>query len=96
MNLSRSKQSIITRIARNADGVDFVLRVLVIESEAGIDLRVLSATPLSTEKAVRLDRPTLKSAVPLPVRSFFSRVISPFSDDYSFLTSQPTRAPSLC
>lgn len=105
MNLSRSKQSIITRIARNAEGVDFVLRILVVESEAGIDLRVLSATPLaqaqtagvpSDKKAVRLDRPAVKNAALLPVRSFFSRVISPFSDDFSFLTSQPTRAPSFC
>ena len=30
----------------------------------------------------------------LPIKSFFSNVVSNFSKDFSFIMSQPTRAPS--
>ena len=52
---------------------------------------------IQAEQPEILCLPSVKSPVEfIPVRSIFSDFVSIFSKDFSFIMSQPTRAPSFC
>jgi hypothetical protein len=57
--------------------------------------QILNETELSKEEILCL--PGIKSPADfIPVRSIFLNLVSDFSKDFSFVMSQPTRAPNFC
>lgn len=95
MNLSRTKHSTITKIMRNNNGVECLVRLLIVETETGIDVRVLSAIPVSnsTETTYKLAGFTEKTA-PSELVSYNENPFAVLVNNLDFLVSQPTRAPS--
>jgi hypothetical protein len=70
----------------------------LVEENGHIIARAVSGKILN-EKIVKKETlclPCVKSPVEfLPIKSIFSEFVSTFSKDFSFVMSQPTRAPSL-
>ena len=99
MNLSRVNQSIHTKIVRDKSGVDYLVSFLVIESEVGIDVKVISAKRVESapEQKDTLCLPVcFKAPIFEVVKSNISNSVkSPYFSIDSFFVSQPTRAPSL-
>ena len=57
--------------------------------------RAVSGTVLGEQKVLCL--PCIKTPADfLPIKSIFLDLVSNFSKDFSFIMSQPTRAPSFC
>ena len=57
--------------------------------------QILGDTKIQKEKILCL--PCIKSPVEfIPLKTVFSNLVSNFSRDYSFVMSQPTRAPNFC
>lgn len=101
MNLSRSRQSIVTRVLRSQSGELYRAQILVVENESGIEFRILSAQLIITadeasvkQKPLSLPFVKVKSIPAILRRVFVSKIISPFAADVTFMMSQPTRAPS--
>lgn len=95
MNLSRTKQSIITKVMRNNNGVECFVRLLIIETETGIDVRVLSASPIATKSETVYQLSGFTGSIAPSERIVYSK--NPFEvliNDLKFFVSQPTRAPS--
>ena len=71
----------------------------LIERNGQIVARAVSGKMLGdiqSEKSEILCLPCVKTLVDfLPIKSIFSDLVSNFSKDFSFIMSQPTRAPSL-
>jgi hypothetical protein len=71
----------------------------LVERNGHIVAKAVSGKLLSEQKIVKeeiLCLPCIKTPADfLPIKSIFSNLVSNFSKDFSFIISQPTRAPSL-
>lgn len=102
MHLVRSKQSIVTRQIRNNAGIELIVHFLVVETDSGIDVRVLSATPIAqpsqsqakNSKATPLIAGPVAFSAPVDTISYIPKSRAVTFDDLGFFVSQPTRAPS--
>lgn len=95
MNLLRSKQSIVTKVMRDNNGVECFVRFLIVETEAGIDVRVLSATPIAANTQTKYQiSGVVEKNKPSEHISYSKNPFAVLVDDLKFFISQPTRAPS--
>ena len=91
---------IVERIVRARTG-QFVRAVfLVLESEGGLDVRLLSVCPIkksgkANSFSLCLRGNCLKSSPVISHRPRYIPTVSPFFNTLEFFVSQPTRAPSL-
>jgi hypothetical protein len=96
MNISRhisnAKQSIIVRTITSQTGEKYLAHILVVETENGVDLRVLSVKPVND--VVELLPGGVSSQHVFSQNTFLGKVVSPFVSDFTFFLSQPTRAPA--
>jgi hypothetical protein len=92
MNLSRINHSIISRIVTSESGDKYLVHFLMIESEFGVECKVLSAKKI--EDTVYIAGSILSPFVfnALKISPEYKARIIP---NFSFFKSQPTRAPSL-
>lgn len=97
---------IIEKIVRTRTG-EFVLAVFfVVESDGGLNVRLLFVKPIQKQaritnqeskiknKILCLRGDCAKSPTVISYHKRFTPIVSPFFNKFQFLVSQPTRAPS--
>lgn len=97
---------IVEKIVRAKTGEFVVATFFVVESENGLDVRLISVRPLPKvaritnqesrikNKIFRLKGECVKSSQIISHRRKYTPTVSPFFNTLEFFVSQPTRAPS--
>ncbi|MEY2664259.1 MAG: hypothetical protein RIT04_67 [Candidatus Parcubacteria bacterium] len=106
MNLLNSRSKIITKVMTSQTGERALVHFLIVESETGIQVRVLkveaindskqstSATASTRTTAPLLSLTQISPAIIATLSTRVRNIVSPFTTDFAFFISQPTRAPS--
>ena len=82
------------------DGTSALVVFELVERDGHIIARAVYAEKIDVrsvpeQKVLLLDGEVVCTDV-LPVKSFYTNYVSPYFKDFSFVMSQPTRAPSFC
>lgn len=95
----QKQQKYIQKAVQLPNGAWALVVFELVEQNGKIIARAVSGKLLNKEikKEEVLCLPSVKSPINfVPVKSIFSDLLSAFSKDFSFVMSQPTRAPSFC
>ncbi|MBI2475684.1 MAG: hypothetical protein HYV67_00380 [Candidatus Taylorbacteria bacterium] len=100
----KSQGKIVQKVLRTKAGESVLATFFVIESDGGLNVRLLSVRPVENRIANQESRITkqvlclrgscAKSPSVAAERRGYSAVVSPFFNKFQFFISQPTRAPS--
>jgi hypothetical protein len=96
----QKSQKYIQKAVQLPNGAWVMVVFELIERNGQIVAKAVSGKMLDdvqVEKKEVLCLPCIKTPADfLPIKSIFSDLVSSFSKDFSFVMSQPTRAPSFC
>jgi len=88
----------LSKVITMSNGTDALVIFELIERNGHIIARAVYAETIKAssipEQEVFMLPGDLSSATVIPTKSYFSTYVSPFFKDFTFLTSQLTRAPS--
>jgi transcription elongation factor len=83
-----------SRVMTMPNGVEAVVYFELIERNGQVVAKAIYAEAIISQAEI-IALPTISiSSHIAPVKSFFTSFISPYFKDFSFVMSQPTRAPS--